>query len=325
MKKVLVTGGAGFIGSNLCKALIDKGYYVACLDNLSTGHIKNIQSLINDYPDRFKFILGDIRDLNTCKDAIKNSDCIFHEAALGSIPRSIKDPIQTNDVNINGFLNMLVAARDEGTPKFIFAASSSTYGDSQELPKIENNIGKPLSPYALTKFVNELYADVFSKTYGIKYIGLRYFNVFGRWQDPNSAYAAVIPLFIKLLMSHQQPTINGDGFNTRDYTYIDNVIHMNMLALETAKDNAINQIYNVAGGERTSTNDLFLHIRTELSKYDPEILSIEPIYGPFRKGDVLHSLASIEKGREMLGYIPLVNFKEGLRRTVAWYWKSVFN
>lgn len=250
MKKILVTGGAGFIGSNLCEHLLENGYEVICLDNFSTGHMSNIQHLLDNFPTHFTLIEGDIRNLETCIRASKGVDSILHEAALGSIPRSIDDPITTNDVNIGGFLNMLVAAKDNNVKRFIFAASSSTYGDSTELPKVEDRIGKPLSPYALTKYVDELYAEVFAKTYGIEYIGLRYFNVFGRRQDPNSTYAAVIPLFIKQYLNYQQPKINGDGLNTRDFTYIDNVIHMNMLALNTVNPSSINQIYNTACGEQ---------------------------------------------------------------------------
>ena len=235
MSKILVTGGAGFIGSNLCEYLVNKGHYVICLDNFSTGHMENIAALMENRPNSFQLIEGDIRSFETCIKAASGVDYILHEAALGSIPRSINDPITTNDVNIGGFLNMLVAARDLKIKRFIFAASSSTYGDSKDLPKVEDNIGKPMSPYALTKLVDELYADVFAKTYNMEFIGLRYFNVFGRRQDPNSMYAAVIPLFIKQFMSLKQPCINGDGSNSRDFTYIDNVIYMNELALNTHK------------------------------------------------------------------------------------------
>lgn len=256
MKKILVTGGAGFIGSNLCEELVKRGHYVVCLDNFSTGHLENIQCLLDNNRDRFKLIEGDIRNLDTCIKAINGVDVVFHEAALGSIPRSIDDPITTNAVNISGFLNMLVAAKNAKIDRFIFAASSSTYGDNETIPKVEDNIGRPLSPYALTKYVDELYAHVFSITYGLKYIGIRYFNVFGRRQDPNSAYAAVIPLFIKKLLKHEQPIINGDGSNSSDFTYIDNIIHINMLALETLSPKAFNQIYNGAGGDNTSVLEL---------------------------------------------------------------------
>lgn len=256
MSRILVTGGAGFIGSNLCEFLVNKGHYVVCLDNFSTGHMENIANLIERHAGSFQLIEGDIRSFATCIKATKGMDYILHEAALGSIPRSINDPITTNDVNIGGFLNMLVAARDLKIKRFVFAASSSTYGDNKDLPKTEEKIGKPMSPYALTKFVDELYADVFAKTYKMEYIGLRYFNVFGRRQDPNSMYAAVIPLFIKQFMSLKRPRINGDGSNSRDFTYIDNVIQMNELALYTTNHAAVNQIYNTACGERTSISQL---------------------------------------------------------------------
>ena len=322
MNKILVTGGAGFIGSNLCEHLIKTGHEVTCLDNFSTGHMSNIQELLDNHGDKFKLIEGDIRNFKTCLRASYGVDAIFHEAALGSIPRSINDPITTNEVNIGGFLNMLVAAKDNHVKRFIFAASSSTYGDSTELPKIEDRIGKPLSPYALTKYVDELYADVFSKTYGTQYIGLRYFNVFGRRQDPNSMYAAVIPLFIKQYMCLRQPHINGDGSNSRDFTYIDNVIHMNELALITSNPQAINQIYNTACGERTTINQLSSFIKSILIRYNPEIGNIYPIYGPNRPGDIPHSLASIEKAKKYLDYMPSCSFYEGLEETINWYWKE---
>ena len=319
MRKILVTGGAGFIGSNLCEHLINNGFHVVCLDNFSTGHMKNIKHLVDDNNIPFELIEGDIRNFETCMRAVNGVDYVFHEAALGSIPRSINDPITTNDVNIGGFLNMLVASRDSHVKRFIFAASSSTYGDSKELPKIEERIGKPMSPYALTKYVDELYADVFAKTYGIEFIGLRYFNVFGRRQDPDSMYAAVIPLFIKQFINHKQPIINGNGDYSRDFTYVDNVIHMNMLAMETESAEAVNQIYNTAGGERTSINDLAVLIQSFLCEIDSSIKDIKPIYGPYRNGDIPHSMASIEKARKLLGYMPIVHFKEGLKRTIDWY------
>lgn len=309
MRKILVTGGAGFIGSNLCEELVKKGDYVICLDNFSTGRIENIQGLIDNNSDRFKLIVGDIRNLDTCLNAVNGVDVVFHEAALGSIPRSIDDPITTNAVNISGFLNMLVAAKNAKIDRFIFAASSSTYGDNETIPKVEDNIGKPLSPYALTKYVDELYAHVFSITYGLKYIGIRYFNVFGRRQNPNNAYAAVIPLFIKKLLKHEQPIINGDGSNSRDFTYIDNIIHINMLALETLSPKAFNQIYNGAGGENTSVLELEQLITKKLSAYDNCIGCIAPIFGPNRIGDIKHSKASISKAKELLGYNPFVHLK----------------
>lgn len=317
MRKILVTGGAGFIGSNLCEELVKKGNYVVCLDNFSTGHIENIQGLLDN--NRFKLIEGDIRNLDTCLKAVNGVDVVFHEAALGSIPRSIDDPITTNAVNISGFLNMLVAAKNAKIDRFIFAASSSAYGDNETIPKVEDTIGKPLSPYALTKYVDELYAHVFSITYGLKYIGIRYFNVFGRRQDPNSAYAAVIPLFIKKLLKHEQPIINGDGSNSRDFTYIDNIIHINMLALETLSPKAFNQIYNGAGGENTSVLELEQLITKNLSAYDNCIDCIVPIFGPNRIGDVKHSKASISKARELLGYTPICTFEDGLKKTIYWY------
>lgn len=317
MRKILVTGGAGFIGSNLCEELVKKGNYVVCLDNFSTGHIENIQGLLDN--NRFKLIEGDIRNLDTCLKAVNGVDVVFHEAALGSIPRSIDDPITTNAVNISGFLNMLVAAKNAKIDRFIFAASSSAYGDNETIPKVEDTIGKPLSPYALTKYVDELYAHVFSITYGLKYIGIRYFNVFGRRQDPNSAYAAVIPLFIKKLLKHEQPIINGDGSNSRDFTYIDNIIHINMLALDTLSPKAFNQIYNGAGGENTSVLELEQLITKNLSVYDNCIDCIVPIFGPNRIGDIKHSKASISKAKELLGYTPVCTFEDGLKKTIYWY------
>lgn len=319
MRKILVTGGAGFIGSNLCEELVKKGDYVICLDNFSTGRIENIQGLIDNNSDRFKLIVGDIRNLDTCLNAVNGVDVVFHEAALGSIPRSIDDPITTNAVNISGFLNMLVAAKNAKIDRFIFAASSFTYGDNETIPKVEDNIGKPLSPYALTKYVDELYAHVFSITYGLKYIGIRYFNVFGRRQNPNSAYAAVIPLFIKKLLKHEQPIINGDGSNSRDFTYIDNIIHINMLALETLSPKAFNQVYNGAGGENTSVLELEQLITKKLSAYDNCIGCIAPIFGPNRIGDIKHSKASISKAKELLGYNPVCTFEDGLKKTIYWY------
>jgi len=317
--KVLVTGGAGFIGSNLVEELLKRGNEVTVLDNFSTGKIENLLPLFSSYSYLLNLMVGDIRNLENCRKAVEGAEYVFHEAALGSVPRSINDPITTNEVNISGFLNMLVASRDAGVKRFIFAASSSTYGDSLSLPKVEDHIGKPLSPYAVTKYVNELYADVFAKTYGMEYIGLRYFNVFGRRQDPNGAYAAVIPLFVKKLLHHESPVINGDGTNSRDFTYIDNVIQMNLLAMETTNTEAINQVYNTAYGEQTSLNQLLSYLKEILSEYDPEILNIEPVHGPNRKGDIPHSLASIEKAKRLLGYSPQYSVKEGLKEAVKWY------
>lgn len=321
--KILVTGGAGFIGSNLCEALLERGDEVVCLDNFSTGHIENINPLLEKYPDHFSLIVGDIRNADDCKTAVDGVEYVLHEAALGSVPRSIKDPATSNAVNVGGFLNMLIAARDANVKRFIFAASSSTYGDSTTLPKIEDVIGRPLSPYAITKYVNELYADVFARTYGTEYIGLRYFNVFGRRQDPNSAYAAVIPLFVKKLIAHEQPTINGKGDYSRDFTYIDNVVEMNLLAMLTDNPQAVNQIYNTACGERTTLNQLFDYLKENLSKFDKEIANIQPIYGPTRLGDIPHSLASIEKAKNLLGYNPKFNVEEGLREATKYYWENL--
>lgn len=248
---------------------------------------------------------------------------VLHEAALGSVPRSVKDPITTNEVNIGGFLNMIVASRDAGIKRFVFAASSSTYGDSETLPKVEDKIGRPLSPYAITKYVDELYADVFARTYGIEYVGLRYFNVFGRRQDPHGAYAAVIPLFVKQFMKHEAPNINGDGEYSRDFTYIDNVIQMNMLALTTTNPEAVNQIYNTAFGERTTLNQLVDYLREYLGEFDEVIKKIEPTHGPNRVGDIPHSLASVDKARQLMGYDPKFSMRDGLREAVKWYWNNL--
>ena len=323
MRKILVTGGAGFIGSNLCEALLERGDEVVCLDNFMTGHIENILPFFEKYADKFKLIVGDIRNIDDCRKAVEDVDYVLHEAALGSVPRSIKDPITTNAVNIGGFLNMLVAARDANVRRFVFAASSSTYGDSQSLPKVEDVIGKPLSPYAITKYVDELYADVFARTYGMEYIGLRYFNVFGRRQDPNGAYAAVIPLFVKKFIRHEAPNINGDGEYSRDFTYIDNVIQMNLLAISTENPDAINQIYNTAYGERTTLNQLCTYLKEFLSDFDTEISKIEPTHGPNRLGDIPHSLACIDKAKKLLGYAPEYNMRDGLKEAVKWYWKNL--
>lgn len=323
MVKVLVTGGAGFIGSNLCEYLLAHNYKVVCLDNFSTGKIENLLPLLSAYPNKFRLIVGDIRKLSDCQKAVEGVDYVLHEAALGSVPRSIKDPITTNETNIFGFLNMLVAARDVGVKRFMYAASSSTYGDSKSLPKVEDVIGRPLSPYAVTKYVNELYADVFSKIYGIECIGLRYFNVFGRRQDPFGAYAAVIPLFVKKLMAHESPVINGDGEYSRDFTYIDNVIQMNMLAMTTTNLDAVNQVYNTAFGERTTLNQLISCLKEFLSEFDPEIANIEVVHGPNRLGDIPHSLACIDKAEKLLGYHPQYNMRDGLKEAVKWYWNNI--
>ena len=321
--KVLVTGGAGFIGSILCEHLLAEGHTVRCLDNFATGKPGNIFPLLKKYPGTFELQVGDIRKLDDCRKAVDSMEYVLHEAALGSVPRSIKDPITTNDVNIGGFMNMIVASRDAGIKRFVFAASSSTYGDSKSLPKVEDVIGKPLSPYAITKYVDELYADVFARTYKFEYIGLRYFNVFGRRQDPYGAYAAVIPLFVMKLMAHEAPNINGDGEYSRDFTYIDNVVQMNMLALTTGNPEAVNQIYNTAYGERTTLNQLVSYLKEYLSDFDPVIADIEPTHGPNRAGDIPHSLACIDKAKNLLGYDPQFNMRAGLKEAVKWYWENL--
>ena len=321
MGKILITGGAGFIGSNLTEYFLNKGYKVVCLDNFSTGHRHNIEPFLNN-PD-YKLIEGSICDLEVCRTALENVDYVLHQAALGSVPRSINDPITSNEVNVSGFLNMLVAARDAKVKRFVYAASSSTYGDSASLPKVEEVIGKPLSPYAITKYVNELYADVFSKTYGIECIGLRYFNVFGRRQDPNGTYAAVIPLFVKQLMNYQSPKINGTGDYSRDFTYIDNVIQMNELAMLTESPEAINTVYNTAVGDRTTLNDLVNYIKKYLSEYDGKIADVEIVHGPNRVGDIPHSLASIDKAKNLLGYNPSHTIENGLKEAIKWYWENL--
>ena len=320
--KILITGGAGFIGSNLCDHFLSSNNYkIVCLDNLATGHLKNIEQHFSN--PNFEFIEGDIRDLETCRKAISGCKYVLHEAALGSVPRSINDPITTNDVNVSGFLNMLVASRDEKIEKFVFAASSSTYGDSEALPKVEDKIGKPLSPYAITKYVNELYAEIFSSTYGLKTIGLRYFNVFGRKQDPNGAYAAVIPKFVQQFMSYESPVINGDGLHSRDFTYIDNVIQMNELAMTTTNSEAINTVYNTAFGDRTTLTQLTHFLKEYLTTFDAKIADVEVLHGPNRAGDIPHSLASIEKAKLLLGYNPQFSIQEGLKEAVAWYYNNL--
>ncbi|MFB6340635.1 SDR family oxidoreductase [Saccharicrinis sp. FJH62] len=335
--KILVTGGAGFIGSNLCEYFLLKGHNVVCLDNLSTGKQENIDEL-KQY-NKFTFVKGDISDFEDCKKAVNGVDYVFHQAALGSVPRSIADPVATNNANITGFLNMLVASRDEGVKRFVYAASSSTYGDSVELPKVEDHIGKPLSPYAITKYVNELYARNFSDLYGMETIGLRYFNVFGRRQDTKSTYAAVIPLWVKALLEHQQPVINGDASYTRDFTYIDNVLLANELAaftptetiVERAKsynmnlsyDVHLNLVFNVACGNNTSLGELFSVLRNTLAKQDSEIRNIKPYIGQKREGDIPHSLASIEKAKRILNYKPLFTAEEGFVKACEWYVKNL--
>jgi UDP-N-acetylglucosamine 4-epimerase len=319
--RVLVTGGAGFIGSNLVNSLLNSGNSVVCLDNFSTGKRENLKEFISN--PAFKLIEGDIRNYDDCLKAVENIDIVFHEAALGSVPRSIKDPITSTDVNIGGFVKLLFAAKESGVTRFIYAASSSTYGDHPDLPKVEDKIGSPLSPYAITKYVDELFANNFAQTYGIDVVGLRYFNVFGRRQDPDGAYAAVIPKFMKMLMKHEVPLINGDGSVSRDFTYIDNVVQANHLASVVHNKAALNQVYNVAHGERTSLNQLFFLIRKLAAGFDKDILTIEPIYGPAREGDIPHSLASIEKAKKLLYYSPTFNVEDGLKEAVKWYWENL--
>lgn len=320
-RTILVTGGAGFIGSNLCEHLLQYNNKVVCLDNFATGRTQNIQHLLGNLD--FKLIVGDIRNLADCHAAAQGVDYILHEAALGSVPRSINDPITSNDVNVSGFLNMLVAARDAKVKRFIYAASSSTYGDSEALPKVEDKIGRPLSPYAITKYVNELYADIFYRTYGLDTIGLRYFNVFGRKQDPDGAYAAVIPKFVMQLMKQESPIINGDGNYSRDFTYIDNVIQMNVLAMLTENPESLNTVYNTAFGDRTTLNDLMASLKKYLSVFDPAIADVHTLYGPNRAGDIPHSLASIDKAKKLLGYSPEFSMEQGLEQAVKWYWENL--
>lgn len=321
MHKILITGGAGFIGSNLCEYFINKGHEVVCLDNFATGYLHNLDSVIKHA--NFTLIKGDIRNIEDCQKAVQGVNYVLHQAALGSVPRSIKDPITTNEVNVSGFLNMLVAARDAKVKRFVYAASSSTYGDSQGLPKVEDVIGTPLSPYAITKYVNELYAEIFSKTYGIETIGLRYFNVFGRKQDPNGAYAAVIPLFVKQFLNLESPVINGDGNYSRDFTYIDNVIQMNELAMLTENPQAINTVYNTAYGDRTTLTQLVQLLKDNLAQFNPKIAEVEVLHGPNRVGDIPHSLASIEKAKKHLGYNPKYSIEQGIKEAVSWYFHNL--
>jgi UDP-N-acetylglucosamine/UDP-N-acetylgalactosamine 4-epimerase len=318
---VLVTGGAGFIGSNLVESLLMEGNKVICIDNFSTGKAENIKDFI-DHP-HFRLIEGDIRNYEDCRNSVNGVEYVFHQAALGSVPRSIKDPVSTADVNIGGFVKILFASVEAGVKRFIYAASSSTYGDEPGLPKVEDRIGRPLSPYAITKYADELFATNFSSVYGIEVIGLRYFNVFGRRQDPNGAYAAVIPKFVKTLMMHQRPVINGDGSHSRDFTYIDNVIQANHLAALAIDKAAVNQVYNIAHGERTTLLSLFENIREVAGRQDREILGITPLFGPVREGDIPHSLASVEKAKRLLGYSPQENVRQGLEKCIEWYLKNL--
>lgn len=320
-KHILISGGAGFIGSNLCAHFLSEGYQVRCFDNLATGRKRNIESLVEN--PSFEFIEGDIRNFEDCANAVKGIDAVLHQAALGSVPRSIDDPITTNAVNTAGFLNMLEASRKQGIKRFVYAASSSTYGDHPALPKLEDNIGKPLSPYAVTKYINELYAKVYFDLFGMELIGLRYFNVFGPNQDPNGAYAAAIPKFIQAFINHTSPSIHGDGEQTRDFTYIDNVVQINALALESENPEAYGEVFNVAYGNRSSINEVVNKIRALLANYDKEISNIDMNYAAPRQGDVRHSLASIEKAQSILNYKPKYDALQGLERAIDWYWKDL--
>ena len=317
-RRILITGGAGFIGSNLAERLLAQDNEIVVLDNFLTGKRENVAPFEGN--PHFRLIVGDIRDRATCRDAVDGIDLVLHEAAVGSVPRSIQDPTLTTDVNVSGFVNMLFAAKEAGVKRFVYAASSSTYGDSVKLPKVEDEIGKPLSPYAITKYVNELFAENFAGLYGIETVGLRYFNVFGRRQDPAGAYAAVIPVFAKKLIAREAPVINGDGSYSRDFTYVDNVIRANELAATTEDPEALNQVYNIACGESITLNELFDAIRAELAAFDPAIRNVEAVHGPFRKGDIPHSLASIEKASRLLGYRPDFSVKEGLKAAAKWYY-----
>ena len=323
---ILITGGAGFIGSNLTEALLNQGNKVVCLDNFMTGHRKNIKAFL-DNPN-YTLIEGDIRNYEDCQKAVAGCDYVLHQAALGSVPRSIKDPMTATDVNVGGFVKMLFAAKEAKVKRFVYAASSSTYGDHPDLPKVEGKIGNPLSPYAITKFADELYAKNFSDIYGIETVGLRYFNVFGRRQDPNGAYAAVIPKFVMQMMQHEAPVINGDGLYSRDFTYIDNVIQANQLAAITPGDKLYHtatkhEVFNVAFGERTDLNQLFDILRENLSTFDPKIKELQTTHGPNRAGDIPHSLASIDKARKLLGYDPKFSVRAGLKEACGWYWENL--
>jgi UDP-N-acetylglucosamine/UDP-N-acetylgalactosamine 4-epimerase len=319
----LVTGAAGFIGSNLLETLLKLNQHVVGLDNFATGHQHNldeVQSLVTpEQWQRFKFIKGDIREIDDCRSACAGVEYVLHQAALGSVPRSVADPILTNSANVTGFLNMLVAARDSGVKRFVFAASSSTYGDHPALPKVEHTIGRPLSPYAVTKFVNELYADVFARTYGFEFIGLRYFNVFGQRQDPNGAYAAVIPKWISSMLANQPVVINGDGETSRDFCYIDNAVQANLLAAATTNPEAVNQIFNVAVGDRTTLNELYTALKTSLTQSFLHLSSAQAVHQDFRAGDVRHSLADISKAQQRLGFAPSHRVTEGLAVAMTWY------
>ncbi|MGB2086319.1 MAG: SDR family oxidoreductase [Flavobacteriaceae bacterium] len=319
--RVLITGAAGFIGSNLCDFFLMKGYSVIGLDNFSTGFKHNMKGFIAN--PSFSFIHGDIRDLENCLQATNGIDIVLHQAALGSVSRSLTDPIATNEVNIAGFLNLLEACRINKVKRFVYASSSSVYGDSDTLPKVENRIGKFLSPYALTKHVNEIYSEVYARAFGLKTVGLRYFNVFGRRQDSNGAYAAVIPKFIGKILKGENPTINGDGSYSRDFTYIDNVLQMNYLAATTSNEKAINQVYNTAVGGRISILEMTELLIYGLQKLAPELSKVKIEFGPERLGDVPHSQASIDKAKRLLDYQPTHNFSQGLEASLEWYYKTL--
>ncbi len=319
--RVTVTGGAGFIGSNLVEKLLESGAEVTVLDNFSTGKMKNLQPFTGGR--HFRLIVGDVRNMEDCRRAVSGCDYVLHEAALGSVSRSVKDPMTSAAVNILGYVNMLYAAQEAGVKRFIYAASSAVYGDSRTLPKAEDQIGKPLSPYAVTKYADEIYAGNFHDLYGIDTVGLRYFNVFGRRQGPFGEYAAVIPKFVMKLMRHERPVINGDGGNSRDFTYIDNAVQANILALSVEKAEALNQVYNIACGARTTLNELFAYLKADLSGYDAEIAGITPLYGPPRPGDIPHSLACIDKARKLLGYKPEFSVEAGLRAAAEWYFSHL--
>jgi len=319
--KVLVTGGAGFIGSHICDKLLESGAEVVCLDNFITGHRKNIEH--NQNNPKFKLIEGDIRDIETCKKAMIGCTHVCHQAALGSVPRSVKDPLTTNEINITGTLNIFFSAYEAGIKRIVFASSSSCYGDEPNLPKVESKVGNPLSPYAITKFSGELYAKTFNTLYGMEMIGLRYFNVFGPRQDPEGMYAAVIPKFVQSLIREESPEIHGDGSQSRDFTYIDNVVEMNILALTTTSDEANGLNYNVACGQRLTILDLFLEIKLLLTNFKSSLVNINPIHVDSRPGDIPHSLASIDLAKNLIGYNPKIMPKEGLSLAIKWYWDNL--